>query len=405
MKQHKKVWELQHTTVCKIVGMSLDRADLKRIFRKFGLRSQDSHLDEEFALHSAVVHMCGKENNVSKHVQKMIEKRFGPYAKRLAMHDSEQLAELVSHGPDDTGVPLWAILWHFSTSRLTDGERLETALFGHIHMLEHELLKNYWKKAAEEHDKQEVERDEQINRIRRVIVRLRSANVNLERVNRRLTERLKESNLAPTPPSPASAPAPGVHSPQHEKIRRLEHLLQESVLRYRKLENECRLAKGQIEALTRELVARGSPAFAPCEESAGETRSCPMGHCLQGRRIAMVGGIDSLEAHYRNLVEQSGGEFCRHDGRCCHGDRKLEQFVRNADLVVCPVSVNSHFGATGVKRLCRKHGVNCCFPDSAGLGSLRSILFTHFLPDDDAAGESSQEDGRAPSCLSEQNLQ
>lgn len=78
------------------------------------------------------------------------------------------------------------------------------------------------------------------------------------------------------------------------------------------------------------------------------------------------------------LVEESGGEFCRHDGRSCRGERKLEECIRNADLVVCPTSVNSHFGAIGVKKVCRRYGISCCFPDSAGLGALRSALSQHF---------------------------
>jgi hypothetical protein len=130
--------------------------------------------------------------------------------------------------------------------------------------------------------------------------------------------------------------------------------------------------------LIRELAAGGETNAVSGEEEPGPCCSCPSDHCLQGKRIAMVGGIDGLEAHYRHLVERSGGEFCRHDGRCVQGERKLEELIRRADLVVCPVSVNSHFGAIGVKKLCRKLGINCCFPDSAGLGSLRNILQEHF---------------------------
>ncbi len=37
MTPRKKIWELQHTTICKVVGMALDLEDLKKIGRKFGL--------------------------------------------------------------------------------------------------------------------------------------------------------------------------------------------------------------------------------------------------------------------------------------------------------------------------------------------------------------------------------
>src|SRR4030042_3637088 len=112
MKLNKKIWELQHMSICKIVGMALDLEDLKKIGRKFGLVLQDTRLDEEFALHSAIVGMCAKENDISKHVQKLIEKRFLPYAKRLAEQHSSDITEFILSGSENSRVPLWAILWH-----------------------------------------------------------------------------------------------------------------------------------------------------------------------------------------------------------------------------------------------------------------------------------------------------
>jgi hypothetical protein len=392
MSEQKRIWELQHTTICKVVGMALDLSDLKKVFRKFGLRSPDSHPDEEFVFHSAVVRMCGEENKVSKHVQKLIEKRFLPYAKRLAHQSPEHIADLISHGPDAGGIPLWAILWQVVTGCRSDEESFETTLFGHIHLLEHKLLRDFWNRAGEDRDSQESARGEELSRLSKEIGRLRSACANLERANQCITKRLNESS----PSTPVSACAvtaerPGDGRLQELKIQRLKRLLEQSWEERRKLELEYSQAKRQIEALTGELVGRDHPECPPCEESAGDASSCHLRHCLRGRRIAMVGGIDSLDAHYRNLVEQSGGEFCRHDGRCCRGDRKLEQCIKNADLVVCPVSVNSHFGATGVKKMCRKHGVSCCFPDSAGLASLRTILFEHFTSVDRMGNESVRE--------------
>jgi hypothetical protein len=389
MSEQKRIWELQHATICKLIGMALELSDLKKIFRKFGLRSNDPHLDEEFVFHSAVVRMCGEENKISRHIQKMIEKRFSPYAKRLAHQHSGDIADLVWHGPDANGIPLWAILWHLVTGCHSEGEAVETALFGHIHMLEHRLVKDFWSGAGEERNRRETGREEELGRLRKEIVRLRSSCADLERVNQRLTKRLNESTRSISSSACVlTTERPGDGRLQHLRIQSLKRLLDQSCEKNRKLESRCRQAQSQIETLTDELVAREHSECPSCIGSADDTGSCQKWHCLRGRRIAMVGGIDSLEAHYRNLVEQSGGEFCRHDGRCCRGDRKLEQCIKNADLVVCQVSVNSHFGATGVKKICRKHGVSCCFPDSAGLGSLRSILREYFTPTDEMAEES-----------------
>jgi len=91
MTRQKKIWELQDTTICKVVGMALNVEDLRRIFRKFGLRSQDKQLDETFVIHSAIVRTCGEENKISRHIQKLIEKRFSGYEKRLGQQDLREI--------------------------------------------------------------------------------------------------------------------------------------------------------------------------------------------------------------------------------------------------------------------------------------------------------------------------
>ena len=388
MTQQRKIWELQDTTICKVVGMALNVEDLRKISRKFGLRSQDTQLDETFVIHSAIVRTCGEENRISRHVQKLIEKRFSGYEKRLGRQDLREITGPVLKGYADLGVPVWVVLWQLATRQFSDGEKVQTALFGFLHMLEHELVKDFWKSAGSDQDEREKEHRSEINRLSTELIKLRSLNDRLETVNQRMKTRLIHSSG-----SPASAPASTTNqrsgiSLQDQKVEKLKFLLEESRKKNLKLEEECDLAKKQIASLIRELVAHENVNFASGETSAGNTCACPLKHCLQGKRIAMVGGIDSLEVHYRNLVEQSGGEFCRHDGTCCRGERKLEECIRNADLVVCPVGVNSHFGATGVKKVCKRHGISCRFPDSAGLGSLRTILLQHFTRDQEIPRDS-----------------
>ncbi len=50
-------------------------------------------------------------------------------------------------------------------------------------------------------------------------------------------------------------------------------------------------------------------------ESSGQCNdgdsSCPMSGFLNGMSVAMVGGIESLEKHYRQLIESMGGRFNR----------------------------------------------------------------------------------------------
>ncbi|MBI4966210.1 MAG: DUF2325 domain-containing protein [Desulfomonile tiedjei] len=382
MNSQKKIWELQHTTICKVVGMTLDFEDLKKIGRKFALVLKAGDMDPEFAFHSAVVGMCGKEGKVARHVQKLVERRFMRHAKRISQEDNGSIIELAAKRAEDIGVPLWAMLWHAATRPGPDGESVETALFGRIHMLEHELVKEFWNRDTEKRDQKETDLQAEIDGLRREIVNLRSLNTKLEKANQSLENRLAQSgDRRPIFPTPRLPDCRKESSLRDQKIEKLRSLLEQSLNKNRELEAECTHSKRQLQALLQDLASLKN-ADDSCHEEAQKESCCgPSAHCLQGKRIAMIGGIDGLETHYKNLVERSGGEFCRHDGRCCRGERRLEQCIRSADLVVCPVSVNSHFGAIGVKKLCKKYGISCCFPDSAGLGSLRTILQQHFTQD------------------------
>ena len=193
MKPQRKMWELQHTTVCKVVGMAFDLKEMKKIARKFGLVFKDTGVDEEFAFHSAIVGMCGKESNIARHVQKLIERRFVRYSKRFAEQPSSEITDLVLNGSENSGIPLWAILWHLATSHVSDGEQLEAALFGRIHMLEHKLLKDFRKEKEDDREKIETDYREEINGLRREIIKLRSANADLEKINLRITSQLSPS--------------------------------------------------------------------------------------------------------------------------------------------------------------------------------------------------------------------
>ena len=73
------------------------------------------------------------------------------------------------------------------------------------------------------------------------------------------------------------------------------------------------------------------------------------------KRILVVGGMTRLEAFYRRLIEGRGGIFEYHDGYMKKGARQLENQLKRADVVLCPVNCNSHAACSMVKNLCKKH--------------------------------------------------
>ena len=121
---------------------------------------------------------------------------------------------------------------------------------------------------------------------------------------------------------------------------RFQMLLDDARARIQSLEQERSRLLKEIDVLTHEVSWKNREGLGETHEVA--PLKCPFQECLRQKHVAMVGGINSLECHYRQLVEAMGGTFQRHDGDCRGGECLIQDCVRKADLVVCPVEVNSH---------------------------------------------------------------
>jgi hypothetical protein len=381
MRNQKRIWEIQHQTVCKVIGMALDFKDLKKIATKFGIAPHDPLMDREFALHSTTVHLCGTDNKVARHVQKIIEGKFAKYAKRLAEVDALDLISGVTEHPETMTVPLWAILWDLSTRGLNNGTSVETALFGFIHMLEHRLLKEYWKSAPERTEKQakELEVADESMRLKRKVLDLQQEVERTRKLSDDLRSKMAVRGMHPHQPVRPMLP-PVVSKPPGDadgsKVKRLQSLLDESRSEKRKLEKECARLRAEIQVLAGEAALKLTKD--PAEHQSHQGSGCPLQDFLQGKHITMVGGLDSLERHYRDLIKEMGGTFFRHDGDSSGGECLIENCIGKADLVVCPIEVNSHNAAKSVKKLCKSRGIPCCFPRTAGLSGFRMALEEHY---------------------------
>jgi hypothetical protein len=93
------------------------------------------------------------------------------------------------------------------------------------------------------------------------------------------------------------------------------------------------------------------------------------------KRILLVGGITRMESLYRELVENSGGIFEYHDGYMKKGVKALESRLKRADVVVCPVSCNSHAACSLVKNLAKKHNKTVHMLASSSLNAVSQALW------------------------------
>ena len=79
-----------------------------------------------------------------------------------------------------------------------------------------------------------------------------------------------------------------------------------------------------------------------------DNKSIPLS--LNGKKIAFVGGLDSLIPKYKKMVENLGGTFYCHNGKYTKGHGDIEMLVGKVDLVFCPININSHYACRCAKK-------------------------------------------------------
>jgi hypothetical protein len=102
-------------------------------------------------------------------------------------------------------------------------------------------------------------------------------------------------------------------------------------------------------------------------------KSCPS-FDLCKKRILLVGGVTRIKTLYRQLVEDGGGVFEYHDGYMTKGAKDLERRLKQADVVLCPVTCNSHGACTMVKKLGKKYNKPVHMLASSGLTAFSQVL-------------------------------
>jgi hypothetical protein len=223
----------------------------------------------------------------------------------------------------------------------------------------------------------------QLLALKRNLLDLQRENKQLRSSNNSLRDRLESIKTSSTKldqdPGAKWSPSAGSRRGQRDKVQKLRLLLDEARERERALEEKCAGLEAENEALAIAPVAAEQETC--CCARDGRGCACPIDNALRGKTVAVVGGIDSLERHYREMIESMGARFHRHNGACRGGDRPLDACISKADLVICPIGVNSHNAAKSVKKMCKTRGVPCCFPRSASITGLKKALEEHYSSD------------------------
>lgn len=357
-----RLWEIDHFFKCPVVGMCLTLSEQKQLIKKTGFSVKNK---SPFELHEILVAGLESESRLTRKVENLLNRKFGKEAASLLGLGHEAFMgyfKAAFEAGDCAGVS-WAAAINPNLPIELKGE-----IFGDIHMAMH------WSGDQSNKLKQRLAKQQkEIEGLRRGTKEVTRFRRSLQKENERLNQ--DQADLRVT-----------LAAVEKEKTK-LQDVLDGLDGRYRVdgLEQENRMLKEGLDALSERLAEnqcrtdllkeKNLRLSAELERQRELNRYCKketqkfigevvdLNRCEAGcpsfdlckKRILIVGGITRMEVLYRELIESSGGIFEYHDGYMKKGVKGLECRLRRADVVLCPVSCNSHAACSLVKNLGKKH--------------------------------------------------
>jgi len=379
----RRIWEFQPFTICRLLGLSFDEKDLRKIFKDLKL-SHDNQFSVAFEMHQQLAQICRTQNQYAKRVEKLLEKQFAPYKKEEGTLDPQRIYESLEgeEGTENTlkDVPIAALIW-FAVRNGDQDKELEGKIFAAVHMKELYALRIY----------DALSRKFPERNVASVLEELNAALESQEKLQRRCV-RLEQKRDDLISEREAIKEAKSRFAHELEEQRRLNERLKRMIeetggeAAYEDIEGrkkELAFLREELKRLNKEnteLVKLSTSSVedkfvaSACNRDSFDNGNHQEESQLKGVRVAYVGGVESLESSYKDLAESFGCQFCYHCGHCERGKSAIASLIDGNDVIFCPVDINSHNACRLVKKVCKLRDKPCCFLRSSGLSALKKGL-------------------------------
>ena len=404
MKKFMNIWEIEQHFKCPVIGAMLTVEKHKSILKKCGW---DVKSLKPYEYHSHLMGCMGEENAVSIKVNNFIRHQARKYmveVERLYDRGDKQGVRDLWHTYAGQGI-IGPVMYTIVSHEDTDIELLQD-IHGEVHMLAHANMTEVFHVR-----RQLASAEENLTREKRKLTDKNTAIQDLARQRRddRLTiDRLNRENHGLKKQVGTLNPGKGKADKRadEEELRLLREMLaqaqeeNQALSREKKqiqielfsAENENKMIREELQTLSESFTYFGDPANVnPADGISHDPVACPVhGDCsgdacpnyhLCAKRIFMIGGITKMKSYYREIVESAGGEFDYHDGYLKNSNANLAAKVKRCDVVVCPVSCNSHNACLKVKKLCQQYNKELKILNSASLSAVTRAIMVPRQPE------------------------
>ncbi len=388
----RKLWSMSCETLFQNFAASLTPDLIVKFCRRHQIPLPNSNRGK-VALFQAAHHHCHRDSPFARQLQRYLNRRHAALITQFALRQPEALQSIVESllmgAETDMPDTLPGILWAICSDPRESVRSIEKLLIDELHGLSHCLLlaqfQGYVRIVGPEDKMPDPEREtlqnelkqlqtercslrHEVRQLKTVETRLTRDNAQLQRKLDALQRRCEAMEKQGQSPPVANVP----HNMTPRDVKKLQYELAKltDTLREKEEETQRLMAKvSSYEAMATDIdgeMTDGQSA-APLE---------PEWPCfdLNGKTVALIGGLTKASIHYEEAIHQLGGSCVRHDGNAHQGHCKLAKVIRQADVVFCPVDCVSHGTATSTKKLCRTLDKPCYFLRSSGISHIREKL-------------------------------
>jgi hypothetical protein len=362
--------------------MCLTSAEQKHLIKKVGFSIKKK---TPFELHEILVASAENENRLSVKIDNLLERKFGKVAESLrALDDTAFMTHFKAAFAAGDCV---AILWAAAINPELPIE-IKRDIFGEIHMAMHwsgeQSLALKRKQAHQQRELEDLQgrlnavsrerrmAQKESDTLRQVNLTLQAELAHLKKENRRLVERGQGCTASERQTRLEAEQVEMADTIVGLQVRLKRQQGQMDALK--KKNNRLRVENRRQKKAGKRLQVETKNIIAEMKSINRCDTSCPS-FDLCKKRILIVGGVTRMETLYRELIEGSGGHFDYHDGYMKNGVRQLESRLRRADVVLCPVSCNSHAACSLVKNLGKKYNKPVHMLPNSSLTTISQVIW------------------------------
>ena len=387
----RKLWTMSCESLFQNFAASLNPDFIVKLCRRFQYPVPDASHSSLALYHLAHEH-CHRDSPFSRQVQRYLTRKYDALISQMTQLSPSdvraKVAAVLAQQQAPSASVLPGMMWAVCSDPRPQLRPIEKFFIEELHLRSHCLLLAQFRgEAPSETDpagadaerealgqtlKQlETERDD----LRQDVQSLQRANTRVKQHNARLQGELDDvkQHCAALEQQRRRQAAQASQGVTLREVKKLQYEVGRLSDALREKETEADRLAALVALHEPRLPLDDDTADVDLPPSEPSPTQCPVFN-LNGKRVALIGGLTKAAGHYEQTISDLGGLCMRYEGSANQGHKKLARIIRQADVVFCPVDCVSHGTASAAKKLCRSLDKPCHFLRSSGISHVREKL-------------------------------